>query len=157
MPTADLPLLPGQRPARATRGPAPSPQASPYASRDATAALLAAGQQARLQRLQAPDMVGTTQAARLAGTTRTSIVAWIGAGRCIGLARAQRGWRLPAWQFQPAVFDAVAPVAQALGTRDGWALLQFMETPHGGLGGLTPRQALEQGRRERVLAVAASH
>lgn len=128
----------------------------PYASADATAAVLARGQAARLLRLDAPDMVATDAAARLAGATRATIVAWIGNGKCIGLQRPTRGYRLPAWQFEPEVFAAIAPIAAAMETTDGWALLSFLETPHGGLDGRTPRQALEQGLRERVLALAAA-
>ncbi|MDH4392551.1 MAG: hypothetical protein QE285_14150 [Aquabacterium sp.] len=45
-------------------------------------------------------------------------------------------------------------LARALGTTDGWALLSFLETPHGALEGATPRAAIEQGRAERVLEIA---
>jgi hypothetical protein len=43
-----------------------------------------------------------------------------------------------------------------LGTTDGWALLAFLETPHGALDGTTPRAAIEQGHAERVLELAGS-
>ena len=48
----------------------------------------------------------------------------------------------------------VSKLAAALGTTDGWALLAFLESPHGALGGATPRAAIERGQAERVLDVA---
>jgi len=45
-------------------------------------------------------------------------------------------------------------LAATLDTRDGWQLLAFLESPHGALGGATPPVAIEQGRAERVLAIA---
>jgi predicted DNA-binding protein (UPF0251 family) len=138
----------------------PATQASvpeAYAPSQATAALLSLGQAERLRRLDAPDMGSTDAAAERAGATRATIVSWIAKGRCIGLERAKRGFRLPLWQFEPAIFGAIEAIAAAMDTTDGWVLLSFLETPHGGLGGLTPRMALEQGMRDRVIALAGAH
>jgi len=129
----------------------------PYVSEEDTAALLAGSQAARLKRLGEADMVGTEQAALLAGATPATIRAWIENGRCIGLERATRGWRLPGWQFELRVFGNLPAIAAALGTTDGWALLAFLETPHSGLDGLTPLQALDRGLSERVIALASHH
>lgn len=129
----------------------------PYASVQDTAALLADSHAARLKRLGEADMVGTEQAALLAGATPATIRAWIDNGRCIGLERTTRGWRLPSWQFELRVFGKLPEIAAALGTTDGWALLAFLETPHSGLDGLTPRQALDRGLSERVIALASHH
>jgi hypothetical protein len=146
-------LLPRSRPAKpASRGQA----AESYASPAATRALIEQGQAARLARLDSPDMVNTDQAAALAGATRATVIAWIEQGRCIGLKRAIRGYRLPAWQFEPTVLQAMPAISEALQTRDGWALLSFMETPQGALQGRTPRQALEQGQVQRVIALAGA-
>lgn len=101
-------------------------------------------------------MVNTDQAADMAGTTRVTINAWIAKGRAIGLPRTRRGFRLPAWQFEPALWGLIPRLFKALGTLDGWALLSFLETPHGGLDGATPRQALERGQADRVLALASA-
>ena len=128
-----------------------------YASAAATKAVLARGQAARLERLNSLDMVNTDRAAALAGTTRATIKAWIEKGRCIGLQRTTRGYRLPAWQFEPHVLVPLAAISAAMGTVDGWALLSFLETPLGGLDGRTPRQALEQGMSDRVIALAGDH
>lgn len=134
----------------------PGEQASPYVSASETQALLRRSVAARSARLEAADIVNTDQAAKLAGTTRVTINAWIAKGRAIGLARMQRGFRLPVWQFEPALWEAIPKLFKALGTLDGWTLLAFLETPHGGLGGVTPRQALEQGQADRVLALAGA-
>ena len=127
---------------------------SPYLTPTETNALLHASLDSRLRRLEQADMMSTDEAAALLGTSRVTINAWIGKGRCIGLTQTKRGFKVPRWQFEPTVWAHVALIGQALGLSEGWALLNFFETPHGGLEGLTPRQALEQGQAERVLAVA---
>ena len=99
-------------------------------------------------------MVTTEQAADLASTTRVTINAWIAKGRAIGLTQTRRGFRLPKWQFEPALWEAIPLLTRALGTGEGWALLTFLETPLGSLNGLTPRQAIEQGDSARVLELA---
>lgn len=107
-----------------------------------------------MERLQADDIVSTDEAAALAGTTRVTINAWIAKGRAIGLSQTRRGLRLPRWQFEPVFWDAMPALSKALGTTEGWALLAFLETPLGALGGKTPQQAIEQGKLQRVLALA---
>ncbi len=139
----------------------PRPASTATAAADAAAArqterLLAASLSWRQARLARPDMVNTDAAAALAGTNRETINQWIEAGRCIGLDRTVRGWRLPRWQFEPAIHKHLPAIARALGTTEGWALLLFIETPHEMLDGRTPRLALEQGEAERVLAVAGA-
>lgn len=101
-------------------------------------------------------MLSTDMAADLVGTTRVTINAWIAKGRAIGLTQTRRGFRLPSWQFEPACWEALPWISKALGTRDGWALLTFLETPLGALDGQTPRQALEQGHAARVVELAGA-
>ncbi|WP_157266380.1 hypothetical protein [Azohydromonas aeria] len=108
----------------------------------------------RQQRLAAGDMVSTEEAAQITGTSRFTVNTWIDKGRAIGLSQSKRGYRMPRWQFEPAMWDALPKVSQALGTVEGWAILAFLETPHGGLDGRTPRQAIEQGQALRVLEIA---
>lgn len=127
---------------------------SPYASAAQTRSLLAGSLAARTERLQAGDMVTTEQAAKLASTTRVTINAWIAKGRAIGLTQTRRGFRLPKWQFEPALWDVMPDLAKALGTSEGWTMLTFLETPLGGLNGRTPRMAIEQGETARVLQLA---
>ena len=118
--------------------------------------LLANSLAARQQRLGAADMISTDEAAQLVQTTRVTINAWIAKGRAIGLTQTKRGFRMPRWQFEPSVWAALPKLSAALGTAEGWALLSFLETPHGGLDGATPRQALERGQADRVLALAGA-
>ena len=111
---------------------------------------------ARMARLDANDMLSTDMAADLVGTTPATINAWIAKGRAIGLTQPRRGFKLPSWQFEPVLWDAVPKLSKALGTTEGWALLAFLETPSGALGGRTPRQAIEQGHLARVVEVASA-
>ena len=124
-----------------------------YVSLEETRALLGTSLAARNARLAADDMVSTDEAAELANTSRVTINAWIAKGRCIGLSQTKRGFRLPRWQFEPRIWPLVPKLAAALGTTEGWALLAFLETPHGALGGVTPRAAIEQGHGKRVLDI----
>lgn len=117
-------------------------------------ALIANSLAARQDRLGAADMISTDEAARLVQTTRVTINAWIAKGRAIGLTQTKRGFRMPRWQFEPAIWDALPRLSVALGTTEGWALLSFLESPHGGLDGFTPRQAIEQGQSDKVIKIA---
>lgn len=129
---------------------------SSYVSCVETKALLASSLEGRQARLNAGDMVSTDEAAALVGTSRVTINAWIAKGRAIGLSQTRRGYRLPSWQFEPVLWDAIPALAKALGSAEGWAILAFLETPLGGLQGLTPRAAIEQGQVARVLELASA-
>lgn len=139
---------------RSINNPGTAVPASPYVSNAQTQALIAGSLAARMARLEADDMLSTDMAADLVGTTRVTINAWIAKGRAIGLTQIRRGFKLPSWQFEPALWDAVPQLSKALGTREGWALLTFLETPLGALDGKTPRQAIEQGHVARVIELA---
>lgn len=130
------------------------PKGSDFLSKEQTAELLAKGAEARRKRLDAVDMISTDEAAELAGATRKTVINWIDKGRAIGLSQTKRGFRLPRWQFEPALWDVLPKLVAALGTTEGWAILAFLESPLGGLNGRTPRQAIEQGEAERVLMLA---
>ncbi len=67
-----------------------------------------------------------------------------------------RAVRLPRWQFDEDVLLWMGQIIRALDASDGWEVLSFLETPHGGLDGRTPRVALEQGDVEPVLVMALS-
>lgn len=116
--------------------------------------LLANSLAVRQRRLGAADMISTDEAAQLVQTTRVTINAWIAKGRAIGLTQTKRGFRMPRWQFEPSVWAALPKLSAALGTAEGWALLSFLESPHGGLNGVTPRQAIEQGQMDKVIRIA---
>jgi len=101
-------------------------------------------------------MMSSEEAADYAGVSRVTVNAWISKGRAIGLTHVKRGYKLPSWQFEPAIWEVIPLLSQALQTIEGWALLSFLESPSGALDGETPRTAIEQGRRDRVLELAAS-
>lgn len=105
-------------------------------------------------------MITTEAAAELAGTSGVTIDAWIKAGRCIGVSTLGSSVKLPSWQFEPGIWPLLQPLAECLGTDDGWQLLSFLETPSMALDGITPRMALEQGvpsDRIMKLATAEAH
>lgn len=130
---------------------------SRYATAAQTQAVLRSGAQYRRERMDAADMISTDAAAALAGSTRVTVNAWIKAGRCIGVAHLRRGFKLPRWQFEPAIWPVLQPLAKALGSSDGWQLLAFLESPATALEGQTPRAALEQGAKaERIVALATA-
>lgn len=139
---------------RPNHSPRPRSVESPYVRVGESQALLVSGRFVRDQRLAAEDMVSPDEAARLAGTTRAAINAWIDQGRCIGFPHARGGYRVPVWQFEPLMWDALSRLSAVLGATDGWALLTFLETPLGALQGSTPRAAIERGQVERVLELA---
>jgi excisionase family DNA binding protein len=129
----------------------------PFATAAQTAALLRSGAQYRRDRMDAADMITTDEAAELAGASRVTVNAWIKSGRCIGVANLRRGFKLPRWQFEPAIWPALQPLAKNLGTSDGWQLLAFLESPATALAGQTPRAALEQGTKlDSILALATA-
>lgn len=116
--------------------------------------VLQAGLTVRAARMAAADMLSTNDAAALTGTSEAAIASLIADGRCIGLSQLSGGFRMPKWQFEPSFMPVVPKLSKALGTTEGWALLTFLESPHGALDGATPRAAIERGEVERVLSIA---
>jgi hypothetical protein len=133
---------------------APARQPDDYVPAAQVRALLANSLVARQARLAADDMISTDDAAAVTQTSRVTVNSWINKGRAIGLNQSKRGLKLPRWQFEPVLWDALPKISAAMGVTEGWALLAFLETPHGALGGTAPRQAIEQGQVERVIALA---
>lgn len=129
---------------------------SDFVSLAETKALLARSFSVRHQRLEAGDMVSTDEAAQMTGTSRVTMNAWIASGRAIGLTRVKRGFRLPRWQFDAPMWDTLPKLTKALGTKEGWALLTFLETPHAALDGATPREAIERGMQDRAVTLAGA-
>lgn len=119
-----------------------------------TRSLLSDSRAAREHRLGVADMISPGEGAQFVHTTREAIETWVRVGRAIGFTHAKRGPLLPHWQFEPSMWEALPRLTAALGTTEGWALLSFLESPHGGLDGITPRQAIEQGKLDRVIAIA---
>jgi hypothetical protein len=100
-------------------------------------------------------MITVDEAASNLKVNASTIAAWISGGSCIGVAGPDGEIRVPRWQFEPLAWPPIQPIAECLGTKDAWQMLDFLETPAPALNGLTPRVALEQGTPlARVLAVA---
>ena len=127
-----------------------------FARVSVTRKLLSESLERRLAILDAADMLTTDQGADLMGMTRAEIVDRIKRGAALGLVGPKRGYKLPRWQFEPLVWQSLARVSEALGSTEGWEVFSFLETPHGALAGATPRRALEQGRVEEALGLAAA-
>lgn len=132
---------------------------SRYVSTKQTKELLARSSPWLKARLSAADMLTVAQAASCANTEVATMQRWVAAGRAIALETGRHGCRLPRWQFEPAIWDAIPHVAAALGTTQGWSLMNFLEGACCALGGRTPRQAIEQGDLDAVLqaGLAESH
>lgn len=115
---------------RAAARPSPkAPEQADYVSAAVVRTLLKGSLAVRQERLGAADMVSTDEAAKLVGATRVTINAWIAKGRAIGLTQTKRGFRMPRWQFEPAMWGAIPRLSSSLGTTEGWALLSFLESP----------------------------
>ena len=128
-----------------------------FAPVSATRSLLADSIERRMAILNSADMLTTDQSAELVGMTRVGIVDRIKRGAAIGLIGPKRGFKLPKWQFEPQMWQVLPRIIAALGTVEGWAIYSFLETAHGALNGQTPRRAVEQGRIDEVLGLAAAH
>ncbi|MDO8262078.1 MAG: hypothetical protein Q7T21_02525 [Gallionella sp.] len=87
---------------------------------------------------------GSTSKTALVGASRVTTNAWIKSGPCIGVSNLRRSFKLPRWQFEPAIWPALQPIAKSLSTSDGWQLLACLESPAPALDGQTPRAALTQ-------------
>ena len=126
-----------------------------YAPASSVRSLLRQGRAQIEARVIAADMISVEEAASMMGEKVVAIRRWIALGHCIAVSSPGVGTRMPRWQFSEELLLWIGPIMQALGTKSGWPVLTFLETPHGGLEGRTPRTALEQGDVELVLAVAA--
>jgi hypothetical protein len=104
--------------------------------------------------LSAEDMLGAEDFAELLGTTRVTVNTKRQNGQVLGLDGAKRGFRFPVWQLnaEGKPYPELASLSDSLGTP--WAVYRFLVQSQGALGGLTGREALEQGRGPDVLAAA---
>jgi len=109
-------------------------------------------------RLRQADMLTLAEAARRVSCSASALLDRAAQERFIILTGPRRLVRLPEWQFREPLQSLLPALTQALAA-DGWALLSFLETPCGALGGQSPRQALDQHQLQRVLELAwgASH
>lgn len=126
----------------------------PYEMPEQTNELIAAALPCRRTRLEAADMLSADEASEFTVLSVEAVTRAVAEGKLLGLKGAGPGLRLPMWQFSEPMRSAMPKVISGLG--DPWSVLSFLESPHGALGGRTPRAAIEQGESERVVALAAS-
>ncbi len=107
-----------------------------------------------LVRLEEIDMLSLEEAALITGVPPGTLEGWVMRGRLLGLRHQQLGFRLPRWQFEQPLLEAIPSLFKALGAMQSWVLLNWLETPLGSLDGRTPRMAIEQGDLARVLKLA---
>ena len=120
-------------------------------------ALAAARERGRLRAadiLNADDMLSAEAFAEVLGTTRVTVNTKRQSGQLLGLDGAKRGFRFPLWQLdtEGRPFAELPILHEQLG--GAWAVYRFMVQPHGELGGLTGREALERGKSKAVLSAA---
>jgi hypothetical protein len=123
------------------------------------AALAAARTRGRLHAaeiLGGRDMLSADAFAKLLGTTRVTVNAKRQSGQILGLDGAKRGFRFPVWQLDAdgKPYADLAVLHERLG--GPWAVYRFLVQPHGELGGLTGREALERGKAKAALDAAES-
>lgn len=123
------------------------------------AALAAARARGRLRAaeiLGGDDMLSADAFAKLLGTTRMTVNTKRQSGQILGLDGAKRGFRFPVWQLdtEGKPYAALAVLHERLG--GPWAVYRFLVQPHGELGGLTGREALERGKVKAALEAAES-
>jgi hypothetical protein len=102
-------------------------------------------------RLKQEDMLTAGEAADRERVGRAQVKTWIRNHRCIFVEELDGTARLPAWQFETPLWEALPQIFEAIGTTDGWEALSFLETPTHLLEGTTARTAVEQGHLARVL------
>jgi hypothetical protein len=123
------------------------------------AALDAARERGRLRAaeiLAGDGMLSADDFARMLGTTRVTVNTKRQGGQVLGLDGAKRGFRFPVWQLDGdgKPFAELATLHERLG--GPWAVYRFLVQPHGELGGLTGRDALERGKGRAALEAAES-
>ncbi|WP_424632138.1 XRE family transcriptional regulator [Bradyrhizobium sp. SYSU BS000235] len=106
--------------------------------------------------LNGDDMLSADAFAKMLGTTRVTVNTKRQSGRVLGLDGAKRGFRFPIWQLdaEGKPYAELPVLHERLG--GPWAVYRFLVQPHGELGGLTGRAALERGKIKAALAAAES-
>src|ERR1700754_2243494 len=125
-----------------------------YVSARRTAALARAGEEVQRSRLEAQDMAGRDEAAKLLGVTQEFIDNWVAKRLLLGFRHSRLGLRLPRWQFAEPIRSAIPRLFLQRRTSEPWALLLWLGASAGALDGRTPRAAMEQGDVERVQVLA---
>lgn len=125
------------------------------------AELLRIGEESQRAILAHPDMLDLNAASALSGIPVRTLTHMRTANRLLALARAgaRRGFRFPAFQFEPTVFAAMPNVLAAFGPTRAWQAFDFLTHTEPLLSGAVPIDLLREGRPadvERVVKVAAT-
>jgi len=104
-------------------------------------------------RLSAVDMVSIGTAAQLLSVTGDALDNLIRARQLLAIRAPGQAWHLPVWQFEEPLRSLMPQILRALDL-DGYGALAWLETPQGGLQGLTPRAAVERGYGAKVVQLA---
>lgn len=126
---------------------------------DLERAVAAALERGRLQAariLDDEDMLSAAEFAKRLGITRQAVNDKRRKGQLLGLEGARRGFRYPVWQLdaEGRPRAELALLHEQLG--GPWAVYRFLVQPHGELGGLTGREALERGNLKAARDAAES-
>ena len=125
------------------------------------AELLRIGDESQRAILAHPDMLDLNAASALSGIPVRTLTHMRTANRLLALARAgaRRGFRFPAFQFEPTVFAAMPNVLAAFGPTRAWQAFDFLTHTEPLLSGAVPIDLLREGRPaevERVVKVAGT-
>jgi hypothetical protein len=106
-------------------------------------------------------MLDLKEASALSGIPVRTLSQMRTKNRLLALARAgaRKGFRFPAFQFEPAVLAAMPAVLAMFGPGRAWQAFDFLTHPEPLLAGAVPLELLRAGRAadvERVTQAAAS-
>lgn len=121
---------------------------SDYLTQDKTSA------EYRREVLSRPEMLTRKQFADRANLQSIAAIEDWHKGCSVIVLREGRITRMPAWQANYSVWHSLHEIGQSLGHVNGWALYDWMTTPHKALDGMTPRAALEAGKWQLVVRAA---
>lgn len=125
------------------------------------ATLLKAGEHGQREILTRPDMLDLKEASALSGIPVRTLSHMRMENRLLALARAgaRKGFRFPAFQFEPGVLAALPLVLTVFGPDRAWQAYDFLTYPEPLLNGAVPLELLQTGRKtevERVVRAAAT-
>lgn len=123
--------------------------------------LLMSGDQGQLSILSRADMLSLNAASALSGIPVRTLTHMRQTNRVLALARAgaQKGYRFPAFQFEPTVLTAIPAVLAAFGPNRAWQAFDFLTHTEPLLSGAVPVTLLQTGEAvevERVLCAAGN-
>lgn len=120
------------------------------------AEMLEAGEEAQRSILARDDMLTLASASALSGLSAGVLSRLRRANRVLALPLpgSRPHYRYPAFQFEPAVCDAMPELLELFGRARVWPLFDFLMHPEPLLGGKVPLDLLKSGRTYDVLRFA---